>query len=146
MSITAGAQSDLWAQAQLCCSVLDSIGGAESYSVSVSWVGSPANVQGFDSVPAPQSQKNLQKEEKLFLDELCYSAKKKTRYYKHISLITVSTHHSSDPSKSLRCLNLHLVLKCDLYPDIPLRKPHVQNVFRSAWPHLEDWLMCLDLW
>lgn len=45
--------------AQLCCSVLDSIGGAESYSVSVSWVGSPANVQGFDNVPAPQSQKNL---------------------------------------------------------------------------------------
>lgn len=28
--------------------------------MSVSWVGSPANVQGFDSVPAPQSQKNLQ--------------------------------------------------------------------------------------
>lgn len=48
--------------AQLCCSVLDSIGGAESYSVSVSWVGSPANVQGFDNVPAPQSQKNLQGE------------------------------------------------------------------------------------
>lgn len=46
-------------EAQLCCSVLDSIGGAESYSVSVSWVGSPANVQGFDNVPAPQSQKNL---------------------------------------------------------------------------------------
>lgn len=44
---------------QLCCSVLDSIGGAESYSVSVSCVGSPASVQGLDSVPAPQSQKNL---------------------------------------------------------------------------------------
>lgn len=44
---------------QLCCNVLDSIGGAESYSVSVSCVGSPANVQGLDSVPAPQSQKNL---------------------------------------------------------------------------------------
>lgn len=45
---------------QLCCSVLDSIGGAESYRVSVSCVGSPASVQGLDSVPAPQSQKNLQ--------------------------------------------------------------------------------------
>lgn len=44
---------------QLCCKVLDSIGGAESYNVSVSCVGSPANVQGLDSVPAPQSQKNL---------------------------------------------------------------------------------------
>lgn len=44
---------------QLCCNVLDSIGGAESYSVSVSCVGSPASVQGLDSVPAPQSQKNL---------------------------------------------------------------------------------------
>lgn len=46
-------------QTQLCCSVLDSVGGEESYSVSVSCVGSPANVQGFDNVPAPQSQKNL---------------------------------------------------------------------------------------
>lgn len=46
-------------QTQLCCSVLDSIGGAESYSVSVSCVGSPANTHGFDNVPAPQSQKNL---------------------------------------------------------------------------------------
>lgn len=62
MSITADTQKDLGSWAQLCCSVLDSIGGAESYSVSVSWVGSPANVQGFDSVPAPQSQKNLQVE------------------------------------------------------------------------------------
>lgn len=48
---------------QLCCNVLDSIGGAESYSVSVSCVGSPANVQGLDSVPAPQSQKNLKQNE-----------------------------------------------------------------------------------
>lgn len=48
---------------QLCCNVLDSIGGAESYSVSVSWVGSPANVQGLDNVPAPQSQKNLKQNE-----------------------------------------------------------------------------------
>lgn len=48
-----------WEGIQLCCNVLDSIGGAESYSVSVSCVGSPANVQGLDSVPAPQSQKNL---------------------------------------------------------------------------------------
>lgn len=39
--------------------MFDSIGGAESYRVSVSCVGSPANVQGFDRVPAPQSQKNL---------------------------------------------------------------------------------------
>lgn len=70
MSITAEAQKDLWSQAQLCCSVLDSIGGAESYSVSVSWVGSPANVQGFDSVPAPQSQKNLQVRE-----EICFLLK-----------------------------------------------------------------------
>ena len=45
---------------QLCCSVLDSIGGAESYRVSVSCVGSPANVHGLDNVPAPQSQKNLE--------------------------------------------------------------------------------------
>lgn len=45
---------------QLCCSVLDSMGGAESYRVSVSCVGSPASVHGLDSVPAPQSQKNLQ--------------------------------------------------------------------------------------
>lgn len=59
MSVAADALEDLACPAQLCCSVLDSIGGAESYSVSVSWVGSPANVQGFDSVPAPQSQKNL---------------------------------------------------------------------------------------
>ena len=44
---------------QLCCSVLDSMGGAESYRVSVSCVGSPASVQGLDNVPAPQSQKNL---------------------------------------------------------------------------------------
>lgn len=36
------------------------MGGAESYSVSVSCVGSPANVHGFESVPAPQSQKNLE--------------------------------------------------------------------------------------
>lgn len=49
----------LWKGIQLCCNVLDSIGGAESYSVSVSCVGSPASVQGLDSVPAPQSQKNL---------------------------------------------------------------------------------------
>lgn len=47
----------------MCCNVLDSIGGAESYSVSVSCVGSPASVQGLDSVPAPQSQKNLQHRE-----------------------------------------------------------------------------------
>lgn len=47
----------------MCCNVLDSIGGAESYSVSVSCVGSPANVQGLDSVPAPQSQKNLKQNE-----------------------------------------------------------------------------------
>lgn len=46
-------------RAQLCCNVFDSIGGAESYRVSVSCVGSPANVHGLDSVPAPQSQKNL---------------------------------------------------------------------------------------
>lgn len=46
--------------AQLCCNVFDSIGGAESYRVSVSCVGSPANVHGLDSVPAPQSQKNLE--------------------------------------------------------------------------------------
>lgn len=59
LSIATEALKDLGSGAQLCCSVLDSIGGAESYSVSVSWVGSPANVQGFDSVPAPQSQKNL---------------------------------------------------------------------------------------
>lgn len=39
--------------------MFDSIGGAESYRVSVSCVGSPANVHGLDSVPAPQSQKNL---------------------------------------------------------------------------------------
>lgn len=45
---------------QLCCSVLDSMGGAESYSVSVSCVGSPASVHGLDNVPAPQSQKNLE--------------------------------------------------------------------------------------
>lgn len=63
MSVAAEAL-DLACPAQLCCSVLDSIGGAESYSVSVSWVGSPANVQGFDSVPAPQSQKNLQVQKK----------------------------------------------------------------------------------
>lgn len=44
---------------QLCCSVLDSMGGAESYRVSVSCVGSPASVHGLDNVPAPQSQKNL---------------------------------------------------------------------------------------
>lgn len=50
---------------QLCCSVLDSIGGAESYSVSVSCVGSPASVQGLDSVPAPQSQKNLEERKSL---------------------------------------------------------------------------------
>ena len=50
----------LRALAQLCCSVLDSMGGAESYRVSVSCVGSPASVQGFDNVPAPQSQKNLE--------------------------------------------------------------------------------------
>lgn len=43
---------------QLCCSVLDSMGGAESYRVSVSCVGSPASVHGLDNVPAPQSQKN----------------------------------------------------------------------------------------
>ena len=51
----------VWAlhSVQLCCSVLDSMGGAESYRVSVSCVGSPARVQGLDSVPAPQSQKNL---------------------------------------------------------------------------------------
>lgn len=49
----------LRSQTQLCCSVLDSIGGAESYNVSVSCVGSPANVHEFDNVPAPQSQKNL---------------------------------------------------------------------------------------
>lgn len=36
------------------------MGGAESYRVSVSCVGSPANVHGLESVPAPQSQKNLQ--------------------------------------------------------------------------------------
>lgn len=36
MSITAEAQQDLGSRAQLCCSVLDSIGGAESYRVSVS--------------------------------------------------------------------------------------------------------------
>lgn len=47
----------------MCCNVLDSIGGAESYNVSVSCVGSPANVQGLDSVPAPQSQKNLKQNE-----------------------------------------------------------------------------------
>jgi len=47
------------AWAQLCCSVLDSMGGAESYRVSVSCVGPPASVHGFDNVPAPQSQKNL---------------------------------------------------------------------------------------
>lgn len=52
-----------WEGIQLCCNVLDSIGGAESYSVSVSCVGSPANVQGLDSVPAPQSQKNLKQNE-----------------------------------------------------------------------------------
>lgn len=52
-----------WKGIQLCCNVLDSIGGAESYSVSVSCVGSPASVQGLDSVPAPQSQKNLQHRE-----------------------------------------------------------------------------------
>lgn len=45
---------------QLCCSVLDSMGGAESYRVSVSCVGSPASVHGLDNVPAPQSQKNLE--------------------------------------------------------------------------------------
>ena len=53
-------------QSQLCCRVFDSMGGAESYSVSVSCVGSPASVQGFDSVPAPQSQKNLQKDATVF--------------------------------------------------------------------------------
>lgn len=47
---------------QLCCSVLDSMGGAESYRVSVSCVGSPASVHGLDNVPAPQSQKNLEKD------------------------------------------------------------------------------------
>lgn len=35
------------------------MGGAESYRVSVSCVGSPASVHGLDNVPAPQSQKNL---------------------------------------------------------------------------------------
>lgn len=49
---------------QLCCSVLDSMGGAESYRVSVSCVGSPASVHGLDNVPAPQSQKNLKTTDK----------------------------------------------------------------------------------
>ena len=48
---------------QLCCRVLDSMGGAESYRVSVSCVGSPASVHGLDNVPAPQSQKNLRGKE-----------------------------------------------------------------------------------
>ena len=39
--------------------VWDSMGGAESYNVSVSCVGSPCNRQGLFNVPAPQSQKNL---------------------------------------------------------------------------------------
>lgn len=39
--------------------VLDSVGGAESYKVSVSWVGSPAKQHVPSSDPAPQSQKNL---------------------------------------------------------------------------------------
>lgn len=57
---------DLFSQfIQLCCSVFDSIGGAESYSVSVSCVGSPASVQGLDNVPAPQSQKNLEERKPL---------------------------------------------------------------------------------
>ena len=53
-------------KSQLCCRVFDSIGGAESYSVSVSCVGSPASVHGFDSVPAPQSQKNLREDGTVF--------------------------------------------------------------------------------
>lgn len=53
----------------MCCNVLDSIGGAESYRVSVSCVGSPANVQGFDSVPAPQSQKNLHRFNQTFTEK-----------------------------------------------------------------------------
>lgn len=57
MSCAAAAR--LLRRPQLCCSVLDSMGGAESYRVSVSCVGSPASVHGLDSVPAPQSQKNL---------------------------------------------------------------------------------------
>lgn len=39
----------------------DSIGAAESYSVSVSCVGSPCNWHWLFNVPAPQSQKNLKK-------------------------------------------------------------------------------------
>ena len=35
------------------------MGGAESYNVSVSCVGSPWRRQGLFKVPAPQSQKNL---------------------------------------------------------------------------------------
>lgn len=81
MSITAEAQKGLRSGAQLCCSVLDSIGGAESYSVSVSWVGSPANVQGFDNVPAPQSQKNLQaKERKSVLSETPWFSEENKAY------------------------------------------------------------------
>lgn len=83
MSITAEAQQDLWSGAQLCCSVLDSIGGAESYSVSVSWVGSPANVQGFDSVPAPQSQKNLQEEKSFLVKLIKKGARKKAQYIEY---------------------------------------------------------------
>ena len=40
--------------------VCDATGAAESYRVSVSWVGSDCSRQVRDSVPAPQSQKNLQ--------------------------------------------------------------------------------------
>lgn len=92
MSITAEAQQDLRSRAQLCCSVLDSIGGAESYSVSVSWVGSPANVQGFDSVPAPQSQKNLQVRDGKKKCVVKLTKKNKT----HLSFIKAATHHGSD--------------------------------------------------
>lgn len=46
------------------------MGGAESYRVSVSCVGSPASVHGLDNVPAPQSQKNLERT-RLVYQRLC---------------------------------------------------------------------------
>ena len=44
---------------QLTLNVCDSIGAAESYRVSVSWLGSPWSWHWSLRVPAPQSQKNL---------------------------------------------------------------------------------------
>lgn len=58
-TMTDGGLCGAWAGAQFTISVCDSIGAAESYSVSVSCVGSPCSWHWFDRVPAPQSQKNL---------------------------------------------------------------------------------------